>query len=129
MTRNSEPESEIPQVYQRHAFACYTQRPPNHPRGSCGAAGAQPLWDRLGKAIETQGLTQVGFTAAGCLGFCRAGPLMVIYPEGVWYHYDTRADLDEILETHLKQGKRVERLLLTTEQDELRPEQVAVPAE
>jgi hypothetical protein len=37
--------------------------------------------------------------------------------------------LDEIIETHLKQGKRVERLLLTTEQEELRPEQAAVPAE
>jgi (2Fe-2S) ferredoxin len=54
---------------------------------------------------------------------------MAIYPEGVWYHYDTRADLDEIIETHLKQGKRVERLMLTPEQEELRPEQLAAAAE
>jgi (2Fe-2S) ferredoxin len=60
---------------------------------------------------------------------CELGCTLAIYPEGVWYHYDTRADLDEILETHLKQGKRVERLLLTAEQEELRPEQVAVPSE
>jgi hypothetical protein len=35
---------EIPKIYKHHAFACYTQRPPGHPRGSCGALGAQPLW-------------------------------------------------------------------------------------
>jgi (2Fe-2S) ferredoxin len=37
---------------------------------------------------------------------------MVIYPDGVWYHYETREDVDEILETHVTQGRRVERLLL-----------------
>lgn len=34
------------------------------------------------------------------------------YPEGVWYHYDTKADVDEILERHVLKGERVERLLL-----------------
>jgi hypothetical protein len=72
---------ELPQLYKHHAFACFTQRPPGHPRGSCGAAGAQPLWERMSKAIETQGLGDIGFTASGCLGFCNAGPLMVVYPE------------------------------------------------
>jgi pimeloyl-ACP methyl ester carboxylesterase len=46
----------IPQVYKHHAFACFTQRPPGHPRGSCGALGAQPLWDRLGKSLEGGGI-------------------------------------------------------------------------
>jgi (2Fe-2S) ferredoxin len=48
---------------------------------------------------------------------------MVIYPEGVWYTYYTNADVDEIIERHLKKGERVERLLLTDDQKELRPEQ------
>lgn len=112
MTDSEEPSIEIPQVYKRHVFACYTQRPPNHPRGSCGAAGAQPLWDRLGKGLEAKGLVEVGFTAAGCLGFCSAGPLMVIYPEGVWYRPTTPEDVDEIVKSHLAQGKRVDRLIL-----------------
>ena len=38
---------------------------------------------------------------------------MVIYPEGVWYHYDSREDVDEILQTHLIDGGRVERLYIT----------------
>ncbi|MFA5952149.1 MAG: (2Fe-2S) ferredoxin domain-containing protein [Hyphomicrobium sp.] len=103
----------IPQVYKHHVFACSTQRPPNHPRGSCGAAGAPPLWDQLAKALETQGLTaDIGFTASGCLGFCRAGPLLVVYPEGIWYRPTTPEDIDEIVEQHFKRGKRVDRLVM-----------------
>ena len=109
----SDNDFDIPQLYKRHAFACFTQRPPTHPRGSCGASGAQPLWDRMSKAIEAQGLTNdVGFTAAGCFGFCSAGPLMVVYPEGIWYRPTTAEDVDEIVESHLKQGKPVERLIM-----------------
>ncbi|SFK01652.1 (2Fe-2S) ferredoxin domain-containing protein [Methylocapsa palsarum] len=112
MTVSDDTAFEIPQVYSRHIFACFTQRPPGHPRGSCGALGAQPLWDRLSKKIEAKGLTEVGFTAAGCLGFCSAGPLMVVYPEGVWYRPQTPEDIDEIFESHLVGGKLVERLVM-----------------
>lgn len=112
MSGSDDSDFEVPQVYKRHAFACFTQRPPNHPRGSCAAAGAQPLWDRMSKAIETQGLTDVGFTASGCLSFCKAGPLMVVYPEGIWYRPTTPEDVDEIVESHFKQGKRVDRLAI-----------------
>ena len=103
---------EIPQVYKHHIFACFTQRPPGHPRGSCMAAGAQPLWDRLAKRIESEQLTDVGFTASGCLGFCQAGPLMVVYPMGIWYRPQTPEDIDEIVDTHLRQGKPVVRLAI-----------------
>ncbi len=41
---------------------------------------------------------------------------MVIYPEGVWYHYDSTADVDEILQTHLIEGGRVNRLMLLPDQ-------------
>jgi (2Fe-2S) ferredoxin len=41
---------------------------------------------------------------------------MVIYPEGVWYTYKDQADIDEILETHLKNNGRVERLMLQPDQ-------------
>jgi (2Fe-2S) ferredoxin len=116
MTETSDTTEEsgfdLPQVYRHHVFACQTQRPPGHPRGSCGALGAQPLWDRMAKAIEAQRLTDIGFTVSGCLGFCKAGPLMVVYPEGVWYRPTTAEDIDEIVESHFKQGKRVDRLVM-----------------
>lgn len=112
VAETEEADFEVPQVYRAHVFACHTQRPPMHPRGSCGASGAQPLWDRLAKSLETQGLSDIGFTASGCLGFCSVGPLMVLYPEGIWYRPQTPEDIDEIVDSHLKQGKRVDRLVM-----------------
>lgn len=104
---------DFPQLYKRHIFACGTQRPPMHPRGSCGNSGAQPLWERLGKKIEALGLGgEVGFTVSGCLGFCSAGPLMVVYPEGVWYRPKTEADIDQIIESHLQQDTLAEDLVV-----------------
>jgi (2Fe-2S) ferredoxin len=104
--------ADVPQLYKRHVFACFTKRPDGHPRGSCGELGGQPLWDRLSRRLEAERLGELGFTPAGCHGFCRVGPLMVIYPEGVWYAPKTPEDIDEIVDTHLKGGELVERLVV-----------------
>ena len=103
---------ELPQVFKFHIFACYQQRPPGHPRGSCMAQGAQPLWDRLAAKLERMGNPEISMTATGCLGFCRAGPLMVVYPAGIWYHPETPEDIDEIVQSHFVDGKPVERLIV-----------------
>jgi len=58
-------------------------------------------------------LRRVRINASGCLDRCELGPTLVIYPEGVWYRYENTADVDEILETHVRDGGRVERLILT----------------
>jgi (2Fe-2S) ferredoxin len=47
---------------------------------------------------------------AGCLDRCSEGPVLVIYPEAVWYTYVDQEDLDEIIEEHLLHGRVVERL-------------------
>jgi (2Fe-2S) ferredoxin len=57
-------------------------------------------------------LRNVRINASGCLDRCELGPTMVIYPEGVWYGYRTKEDVDEILETHVLKGGRVKRLML-----------------
>jgi (2Fe-2S) ferredoxin len=46
------------------------------------------------------------------LNRCELGPVLVIYPEGTWYTWVDQADVDEIIDSHLVQGKPVERLLL-----------------
>lgn len=58
------------------------------------------------------GLEKVRVNASGCLDRCELGPTMVIYPEGTWYRYETREDVDEILDVHVRGGERVDRLLL-----------------
>ncbi len=58
------------------------------------------------------GLEKVRINSSGCLDRCELGPTMVIYPEGIWYRYQTREDVDEILKVHVLGRGRVERLML-----------------
>ena len=47
---------------------------------------------------------------AGCLSRCDEGPVLVIYPEGIWYQYIDQSDIDEIIESHVIGNKVVKRL-------------------
>jgi (2Fe-2S) ferredoxin len=102
--------------YRKHVFCCTNTRPPGHPRGCCSAKGSEKLRNYMKVRAKELGLKDVRINAAGCLDRCELGPTMVIYPEGVWYRYDSTADLDEILDTHLVKGGRVQRLMLLPEQ-------------
>lgn len=109
--------------YRAHVFCCTNERPDGHPRGCCKAKGAEKLRNYMKARAKELGLSDVRVNAAGCLDRCELGATMVIYPEGVWYTYASMADVDEILERHVVEGGRVQRLMLETEQKELRPEQ------
>ena len=50
----------------------------------------------------------------GCLGACKHGPIMIIYPDGVWYRCPNKKALKQIIETHVKDGKLVETYMLQT---------------
>lgn len=101
-----------PPFYQRHVFCCTNVREPGHPRGCCSARGSVELRDYMKAQARRLGKRAVRINIAGCLDRCELGPVMVIYPEGVWYAYRTREDVDEIIETHLMRGERVARLML-----------------
>lgn len=104
--------------YERHVFCCTNQRAPGHPRGSCKDRGSEPLREYMKRSAKQLGLNgKVRINAAGCLDRCELGPTMVIYPEGVWYTYRTRDDIDEILQKHVVEGGRVERLMLMPDQE------------
>lgn len=104
--------------YDCHVFCCTNQRAPGHPRGSCKDRGAEPLREYMKRAAKALGVERkIRINAAGCLDRCELGPAMVIYPEGVWYTYRTREDVDEILRVHVVGGGRVDRLLLAPDQE------------
>jgi len=102
--------------YRHHVFCCTNTRPPGHPRGCCSAKGSEKLRNYMKVRAKELGLANLRINAAGCLDRCELGPNMVIYPEGVWYTYHSTADIDEILQRHLVEGGRVERLMLRPEQ-------------
>ncbi len=123
MTDRRRPSDPAP-YYEAHVFCCTNDRGEGAKRPSCARRGSEKLRDYMKAQARAAGLANVRVNASGCLDRCELGCTMVIYPEGVWYHYDTRADLDEIIQTHLIKGERVERLIMTPDQkDELRPEQ------
>ena len=102
--------------YRVHVFACTNRRPDDNPRGSCAARGSEKLRNYMKARSKELGLEPaVRINSAGCLDRCELGPVMVIYPEGVWYRYDSFEDVDEILTVHVRDGGRVERLMLRPE--------------
>lgn len=97
--------------YQYHVFFCCNQREPG--RTCCNNHNAQEIRDYAKKRVKELGLSgpgRVRVNQAGCMDRCEEGPVLVVYPEGVWYTYVDRADVDEIIEEHLGKGRLVERL-------------------
>ncbi len=94
-----------------HILVCTNQRPPGHPRVSCGENGAAALLERFGMGIEEKMLFGKAIVStSSCLGPCSMGPVVIVYPDGVWYNRVKPADVNEILDQHIAQGKKVERL-------------------
>lgn len=97
--------------FKRHIFFCLNERQNNE--ACCAQQGAQAAFDHCKSRIKALGLAgpgQVRVNKAGCLDRCSGGPVAVVYPEGVWYTYMDTTDIDEIVESHLKNGQVVERL-------------------
>ena len=98
--------------YDAHVFVCCNRRPEGHARGSCAARGSEKLRDYMKARAKELGLARTRINMAGCLDRCELGPCVVIYPEGVWYKIESTADVDAILEQHLRDGSIVARLRL-----------------
>jgi (2Fe-2S) ferredoxin len=97
--------------FSHHVFFCCNQR--KNGSACCEDHGASELRAYAKDRVKQLGLSGEGKTRinqAGCLDRCELGPVMVVYPEGVWYTYVDRSDVDEIIEQHLQQGHVVERL-------------------
>ena len=99
--------------YQHHIFFCLNQRKPGE--ACCADHDAQAAFDHCKAAVKAAGLAGPGgvrVNKAGCLDRCAGGPVAVVYPDETWYTFVDKQDLDEIVESHLRQGHVVERLLL-----------------
>jgi (2Fe-2S) ferredoxin len=99
--------------YKHHVFFCCNQRA--NGEACCNNHGAQPMRDYAKKQVKALGLAgegKVRINQSGCLDRCELGPVMVVYPEEIWYTYVDQSDVDEIIEEHLKDGRVVDRLRL-----------------
>ena len=97
--------------YRYHVFFCTNQR--DNGRPCCQDHDALTLRNYAKEKVKKLGLArqrQVRINIAGCLNRCTQGPIIVVYPEGTWYTYKNREDIDEIISEHLVNDRPVERL-------------------
>jgi len=95
-----------------HIFVCTGK--------SCTENNSQATLERFWELLSTKGLLygkrgtldgSVIVTTCGSVGLCSVGPAVLVYPEGVWYYGVTEAEVEEIVEEHIINGRIVERLL------------------
>jgi (2Fe-2S) ferredoxin len=97
--------------YERHLFFCCNQR--TNGEQCCNDNGSQKMRDYAKdrvKSLKLSGPGKVRVNQSGCLDRCKEGPVIVVYPDAVWYTYVDQHDIDEIITEHLQNGRIVERL-------------------
>ncbi len=107
----------IPQA-QRHIFLCTD---PSKPK-CCPVVESLTAWEYLKGRLKELGLDrpQAGKpgcilrTKADCLRICAQGPILLIYPDGVWYRQATPPVIEEIIQRHLLKGEIVEEYVIYT---------------
>ena len=98
--------------YKYHVFVCTNRR---EEYSACDDFDSQSMRDYMKQEMKKRqlyGEGQVRISQAGCLGRCLSGPVMVVYPQAIWYTYVDREDIDEIIESHLVNDQAVERLMI-----------------
>jgi (2Fe-2S) ferredoxin len=97
--------------FKHHVFFCCNQRAEGET--CCNSLGATEMQtyakDRIGE-LKLKGEGKVRINKAGCMDRCDNGPVLVVYPDAVWYTYIDKEDIEEIIQEHLVHGRIVERL-------------------
>ena len=103
-------------VFKKHIFVCTNERPLENPRGSCGNDGGI-LRTAFVQELAKHGLkNKVRANSSGCLDVCSYGPIVVIYPAGIWYKGVTVKDVVEIVEASIIGDCIVSRLQLSIDE-------------
>jgi (2Fe-2S) ferredoxin/ubiquinone/menaquinone biosynthesis C-methylase UbiE len=95
--------------FRHHIFVCTQEKPEGVT--CCPSSGSMSVLGALHRELGSQGMSaDVQVSSCGCLGLCDDGPIMITYPEGVWYRKVKAEDVPEIVSSHLRAGKVVSRL-------------------
>jgi (2Fe-2S) ferredoxin len=99
--------------FKHHVFICTNQREAGEQ--CCNSLGGSDAFayakDRVAE-LKQNGPGAIRINKAGCLGRCDKGPVLVVYPEEIWYSFIDKEDIEDIIQEHLIGGQVVERLKL-----------------
>ena len=99
--------------YHYHVFFCTNLRENGETCcEQCNATEIRAYAKARVKELGLSGAGKVRINTAGCLDRCAEGPVIVVYPNEVWYTYVDREDVEEIIQQHLLKNTVVERLLI-----------------
>ena len=88
---------------EKHILVC-------HGTG-CTSSKSPQILENFRKILKEKNIENVRVIMTGCFGLCAKGPIVIIRPEDTFYAMVTPEDCEEIIQTHIVEGKRVERLL------------------
>jgi len=98
--------------FDKHVFFCTYQSEDGS--DCCNKYDAKKARIYMKKKVKELGISNrhnnIRINSAGCMDRCDEGPVIVVYPEAVWYTYVDETDLDEIISEHLQHGRVVDRL-------------------
>ena len=96
---------------ERHIFVCTSSRPNGQQKGFCHTKDGVSVLGKFIEELEERGLSgEVMVSNTGCFGLCEQGPIVVVYPDNVWYGSVTPDDVEAIMEEHIEGGGIVIRL-------------------
>ncbi|MBC8014534.1 MAG: (2Fe-2S) ferredoxin domain-containing protein [Sporomusaceae bacterium] len=96
---------------KHHIFVCTSSRINGQQKGYCHTKGGVDLVMKFMEEVEERDLGgEVFISNTGCLGVCEKGPIVVVYPDNVWYGSVTVDDVEAIMEEHIEGGTPVARL-------------------
>jgi len=99
--------------FKKHVFICEHKRPPDDPKGCCSDKNSPEIRELFKQRLKELGLSSIiRANYSGCLDACKYGPVVVVYPEQVWYGHISKDDIEEIIQSHLLNNKPVERLTI-----------------
>ncbi|OEF96265.1 2Fe-2S ferredoxin [Desulfuribacillus alkaliarsenatis] len=95
----------------KHIFVCSSSRINGQQKGYCHSNDAVNLVEMFMEELMERDLSgDVMVTNTGCLAICEKGPVVIVYPDNIWYGSVSEGDVEEIIEQHIEEDKPIERL-------------------
>ena len=98
---------------KHHIFVCTSSRANGQPKGFCQSNEGLMIMQKFIEEIDDRELGgEVFLSNTGCFGICEKGPIVVVYPDNVWYGSVSADDVEDIMDNHIEGGEVIDRLLI-----------------